>query len=254
MLTHLNHLTKLPLFLVESGIVLLLFSKLWGGLKQCLEISRVTPVFEEVDLGQKLLFLLLKLRDLFLEFCWIHAFVTQSLSILVHSLELGLQVLVALQGSSHLFINHIFIWDLKWYQKFSSVGLPGQIWQPWNKPVQNVMAGFFLSMNNISAIVWVKVTWVTENFQKSTDTLLSLLLSLLLHVYSLVLLVQVGENPVDELKKFEWCLVVELYHWEMTHERRPIEAIDDDFDFLGVEVGRFVVKFGTAILIASVLV
>ena len=40
----------------------------------------------------------------------------------------------------------------------------------------------------------------------------------------------------------------------MTHERRPIEAIDDDFDFLGVEVGRFVVKFGTAILIASVLV
>ena len=27
-LTHLNHLTKLPLFLVESGIVLLLFSKL----------------------------------------------------------------------------------------------------------------------------------------------------------------------------------------------------------------------------------
>ena len=74
------------------------------------------------------------------------------------------------------------------------------------------MAGFFLSMNNISAVVWVKVTWVTENFQESTDTLLSLLLSLLLHVYSLVLLVQVGENPVDELKKFERCLVVELYH------------------------------------------
>ena len=74
------------------------------------------------------------------------------------------------------------------------------------------MAGFFLSMNNISAVVWVKVTWVTENFQESTDTLLSLLLSLLLHVYSLVLLVQVGENPVDELKKFEGCFVVELYH------------------------------------------
>ena len=74
------------------------------------------------------------------------------------------------------------------------------------------MAGFFLSMNNISAVVWVEVTWVTENFQESTDTLLSLLLSLLLHVYSLVLLVQVGENPVDELKKFERCLVVELYH------------------------------------------
>ena len=74
------------------------------------------------------------------------------------------------------------------------------------------MAGFFLSMNNISAVVWVKVTWVAENFQESTDTLLSLLLSLLLHVYCLVLLVQVGENPVDELKKFERCLVVELYH------------------------------------------
>ena len=40
----------------------------------------------------------------------------------------------------------------------------------------------------------------------------------------------------------------------MTHERRPIEAIDDDLDFLGVEVWRFAVQFGTVGLVASVLV
>ena len=130
----------------------------------------------------------------------------------MHSLELSLQVLVALEGSSHLFVDHVFIWNLEWNQELRSVGLPGQIWQSRNEPVQNVMAGLFLSVDDVSAVVGIEIAWVAKDFQEPADALLSLLLGLFLHVNCFMLLIEVGEDPVDELKKFERCFVVELHH------------------------------------------
>ena len=114
MLAHLNHLTQFPLFLVQSCIVFLLLPELGCCLKEGLEVSSVASVFEQVYLGQELLLLLFKLSDLLLEFCRIHALVAKSFSVLMDGLELSLQVFVTLKGSSHLFINHVFIRDLEW--------------------------------------------------------------------------------------------------------------------------------------------
>ena len=96
MLTHLYHLTQFPLFLIQSRVVFLLLPKLGCCLKEGLEVCCVSSVFEQVYLGQELLFLLFKLSDLLLEFCRIHALVTKSFSVLMDGLELSLQVFVTL--------------------------------------------------------------------------------------------------------------------------------------------------------------
>ena len=160
MFTHLYHLTEFPLFLIETGVILLLLSKFRSCFEKGLEILWVSSVFEQVDLGQELLFLLLKLSDLLLEFCRVHTLIAKSLSILMDGLKLSLQVLIPLQGTSHLFIHHILIRNLEWYQKFGSISFSGQIWQTWNKPIKNMVACLFLTVNNVSAIVWVKIAWI----------------------------------------------------------------------------------------------
>lgn len=52
MLVELNHAGQLALFLVQTGVVLLLFAELGGGLEKCLEIGLVTLVLEQVDLSE----------------------------------------------------------------------------------------------------------------------------------------------------------------------------------------------------------
>ena len=80
-LGHFDHLGQFSFFFVEASVLLLLFSQLRGGIKQELEILRIASVFEEVDLGEQLLFLLLQLGDFFLQLSWIHALLTQCLCI-----------------------------------------------------------------------------------------------------------------------------------------------------------------------------
>jgi hypothetical protein len=52
MLVELDHAGQLTLFLVQPGVVLLLFAELGCSLEQCLEIGLVTLVLEQVDLSQ----------------------------------------------------------------------------------------------------------------------------------------------------------------------------------------------------------
>lgn len=65
--THFNVLGQLTLLLIESSILLLLFSELGGGLEESLEIVGVSPVLEEGDLGEQLFLFLLELGDFLLE-------------------------------------------------------------------------------------------------------------------------------------------------------------------------------------------
>lgn len=52
-------------------------------------------------------------------------------------------------------------------------------------------------MNHFSTEIRVEVSWVSKNFKETTDTLLSLVLSLFLHINRLVSFVQVRENFVN---------------------------------------------------------
>ena len=63
MLTHFDHLSKLSLFFIKSCILFLLLSKLRCRVKEELKVMRVTPILEQIDLRQQLLFLLFKLSD-----------------------------------------------------------------------------------------------------------------------------------------------------------------------------------------------
>ena len=63
MLTHLDHLCELALFLVEAGGLLLFLTQPLSCIEQQLEVLRVAATLEEVDLSEKLLLFLLELSN-----------------------------------------------------------------------------------------------------------------------------------------------------------------------------------------------
>lgn len=163
----------------------------------------------------------------------------------MNGLELSLQVLVALESISHIFVMHVFIRNLQRHKELSSVCLSLQVWKTAEEPVENMLECTFLSVNDIAAVVRVEVTRVAQYLQETADTLLSLLLRFFLHVNGLVGAVQVGENAIHEFKQLQWRLVVELDHAQVAHEGRAIQSIHDDLDLLCVEVGCLTVDFCT---------
>ena len=156
----------------------------------------------------------------------------------MHSLEFSLQVLVDLKGVPHVVLVHELVGDLQGHQELGGVGLSLQIWQSAEQPVQNVLQRTFLSMHNVTAIVGIEITGVAQHLEEAADALLSLLLGLFLHVNGFVCPIEVGEDAIHELKELKRCLVIELYHRQVAHERRTIETIHDQFDLLCVQVGR----------------
>ena len=130
----------------------------------------------------------------------------------MHSLEFSLQVLVDLKGVPHIVLVHELVGDLQGHQELGGVGLSLQIWQSAEQPVQDVLQRTFLTMDDVTAIVGIEITGVAQHFEEAADALLSLLLGLFLHVNCFMLLIEVGEDPVDELEKFKRCFVVELHH------------------------------------------
>ena len=161
----------------------------------------------------------------------------------MNCLEFSLQVLVALNGVSHLVIDHEFIRDLERNQELGSVRLSVEVWKTRKEPVEDVMANLLLTMHDVSAVVRVEVAGVAQNFQESADALLGLLASFLLHVDRRVLLIKVSEDLVDQLEKLEWRLVIKLDHAQVLHERRSVETVDDDLDLCSIKIGRFVEYF-----------
>jgi hypothetical protein len=128
-LAHFNHLSKLALFLIQACILLLFLTQFRGGVKKELEVLRIATALEEVDLGQQLFFLLLKLSDLLFKLSGVHALLSEGLSVRVHGLELRLKVLVDLKSVAHIIIVHKLIRDLKWYEELCSVCFSLQVLQ-----------------------------------------------------------------------------------------------------------------------------
>ena len=52
MFAHFDHLGQLAFFFVQTSVLLLLLSQLRGGVEQLLEVCRVSPILEHVDLRQ----------------------------------------------------------------------------------------------------------------------------------------------------------------------------------------------------------
>ena len=102
------------------------------------------------------------------------------------------------------------------------------------------MAGFLLTMDDVTAVVWIEIARITQNFQESTDAFFSLLLSFLLHIDCLVRLVKMSEYSVDHLEKFKGCFVVKLHHTQVAHEGWSVETVNDDFNLGRVKIRRFV--------------
>lgn len=72
-------------------------------------------------------------------------------------LELSLQVLINLEGVTHLIINEEFVGDGKWDQELGSVGLALQLTQPSYYPEQDVVNCALVTMHDVSHEVRVEV-------------------------------------------------------------------------------------------------
>ena len=130
----------------------------------------------------------------------------------MHGLELSLQVLVDLKSVAHILVVHVLVRDLKWHKELGGVRLSSEILQPAEKPIENVLQSTLLTMDNITTIVRVKITWIAKYFEEAANTLLSLLLGLFLHVDGLMGLIKVCKDAINELKKFERRLIIKFYH------------------------------------------
>jgi len=86
-------------------------------------------------------------------------------------------------------------------------------------------------MDDIAAKVRVEVGGVSKYFEVTTNTLLRLILRFLLHINTFMLLIEISEDLVDELKKLERRLVIEFDHAQMLHEWGTVELIDDLLQF-----------------------
>ncbi len=197
---------------------------------------------------------MLKLGDFLLEFCWVHAFISEGLCVLVDSLEFSLEIFVSLEGVSHVLVMHELVWNLQRHQELGSVSFALQIVKAGNKPIEDMVEGTLFSVSDISHKVRIEIGRITKNFQETTNALFSFLLGFLLHVYRSMGLVEFTEDFVDQLKQLERGLVVEFNHAEMAHEWRLVEAIDNHFDFSCIQIRRFAEKLLSASLIGFVWV
>ena len=59
-----------------------------------------------------------------------------------------------------------------------------------------MLEGAFLSVDDITAVVWVEVAGIAEDFKEAANTLLSLFLCFFLHVNRLMCVVQVSKNAI----------------------------------------------------------
>lgn len=105
------------------------------------------------------------------------------INILMGGLELSLEVLVHLESFSHFFVSQELIRNIKWNQKFSCVGSSEKLGHFRDEPVQKMLDGLFLAMNDISLERWVEVAWIPEHFEEATDSLLCFVLSFMLDIY-----------------------------------------------------------------------
>lgn len=98
------------------------------------------------------------------------------------SLEFRLQVLINLQGLSHLVIHEELVWNGQGDQELGSVGLPSEVGQPGEQPVEDMVDCSFLSVDDVSLVVGVEIAGVAQHFQEPADALLGFVLGLLLDV------------------------------------------------------------------------
>ncbi len=98
------------------------------------------------------------------------------------SLELGLEVLINLEGITHLIINQKLVWDGERNQELSSVCLSLEFLKSRDDPEKDMLQGSLFTMNDISLEVRVKIRWIAQYFEETAHSLLSLVLCLLLNV------------------------------------------------------------------------
>ena len=92
---------------------------------------------------------------------------------------------------------HVLVGDLQGNQELGSVSLSLQVGEAAKEPVEDVLEGAFLPVDNIAAVVGVEVTGVAKDFEEAANTLLGLFLRLFLHVYGLMSVIQMRENAID---------------------------------------------------------
>lgn len=64
-----------------------------------------------------------------------------------------------------------------------------------------MLDSLFLSVDNISLERWIEITWVAKDFEVTTDSFLSFVLSFSLDIDRLMLDIKMSENLVQEFKK-----------------------------------------------------
>lgn len=110
----------------------------------------------------------------------------------------------------------------------------------------------FFTIYDVTAVVGVEVAGVAQHFEEAAHALFCFFLGLFLHVDGFVRHIQVSKHSVHQFKQLQGCLVVELHHAQMAHERRTVQSVNDELDLRCVEVWRLVEDFRTALVLNTV--
>ena len=101
--------------------------------------------------------------------------------------------------------------------------------------MQNVLHRLLLAVDDVTLEGGIEVAGVAQYLEEAANALLGLVLGLSLDVDREVLIVEVAEHSVQELKVLEGRLVVELDEREVAHEGWPVQTVDNMLDLGGAE-------------------
>jgi hypothetical protein len=125
---------------------------------------------------------LLKLTNLLLQLSGIHRILPHLIDGLMGGLELCLEILVGIEDLLHFFIDKELIGDKHWYQKSCGICAPLKLRHFGKEPEKQVLNGSLFTMNQLTLERGIEVSRIAKHLEETTDSLLSLILSLSLDV------------------------------------------------------------------------
>lgn len=222
-------------FFHEVAFFFLLFAHEGDFLEDGLEVCLVfVLLLELLDLGGQQLFLVLELRDLFLEVRGVRVFLLVFEELVVF-LELFDQVEVVRVALLHLFVGHVLGWHLDRHQELAQVRALDQVVEVREAEVEDRVQHFLIAVHELLDDFFVELARVVQDAQELDEALEGLLGAFFLELH-VVLLVELGEDAVDQLERVVGVELVEGDQREVHLERLAVEHHHDLAQLLCADV------------------
>jgi hypothetical protein len=152
--------------------------------------------------------------------------------------ELSLEILVNLEGVSHVVVHQELIRDVKRNKELGGICSSLQLRLSCEDPVHDVLNCSLVSVHDFSLEIHVEVTGVSQDLEISTDPLLGFVLRLSLDVNCVVRGLKLSKDFVEQLQELKWRLIVEFDETEILHVWWSVKAVNDRLNIVGGKAWR----------------